>query len=142
MSRHDWRNYQTCMCGEPGCGSYRPFPDGPTSREMWTPYNVDRIAEAICGTTSAGKLFPWAESTEKDREPWRRMARAAVEAMHPVVETVEQLDALPVGTVALDDLGHVGRLHTPFGGWHMLGYLGQHRPVLPARVLYTPEADR
>ena len=31
---HDWRNYQTCHCGERGCGSYRPFPGAPTSREM------------------------------------------------------------------------------------------------------------
>ena len=22
-SRHDWRNWQTCQCGEPGCQSYR-----------------------------------------------------------------------------------------------------------------------
>lgn len=22
---HDWRNYETCGCGEPGCRSYRPL---------------------------------------------------------------------------------------------------------------------
>lgn len=42
--------------------------------------DIDRIAEAICSTTSAGKLFPWSESTEPEREPWRRMADAAIAA--------------------------------------------------------------
>lgn len=41
MSRHDWRNYKTCLCGEPGCGSYRAFPDGPTSRELRAPSGLD-----------------------------------------------------------------------------------------------------
>lgn len=40
----------------------------------------ERIAIAIRGTTSAGKLFPWSESTEHEREPWRRMADAAIAA--------------------------------------------------------------
>lgn len=40
----------------------------------------DKVAAAICGTTSAGKLFPWAESRESEREPWRRMADAAIAA--------------------------------------------------------------
>ncbi len=40
----------------------------------------ERVAKAICGTTSAGKLFPWSESTEHQREPWRRMADAAIAA--------------------------------------------------------------
>ncbi|OBK04677.1 hypothetical protein A5746_10290 [Mycolicibacterium conceptionense] len=42
--------------------------------------SVDKVAEAICGTTSAGKLFPWRESSESIREPWRRMAEAAIAA--------------------------------------------------------------
>lgn len=33
-STHDWANWETCQCGERGCGSYRPFPGGPTTREM------------------------------------------------------------------------------------------------------------
>lgn len=40
----------------------------------------ERVAEAICSTTSAGKLFPWSESNESAREPWRRMADAAIAA--------------------------------------------------------------
>ncbi|WP_169619254.1 hypothetical protein [Mycolicibacterium peregrinum] len=40
----------------------------------------DKVAEAICGTTSAGRLFPWAAQRESEREQWRRMADAAVAA--------------------------------------------------------------
>lgn len=40
----------------------------------------EKVAEAIWGTTSAGKLFPWSESNESAREPWRRMADAAIAA--------------------------------------------------------------
>lgn len=42
---------------------------------------IDRVAEAICGSTSAGKLFPWAELSERERDAWRRMARAAIGAL-------------------------------------------------------------
>lgn len=42
---HDWRNWKTCQCGLPGCGSYRSIPGGPTSREIrktpFTPINDD-----------------------------------------------------------------------------------------------------
>lgn len=30
---HDYMNWQTCMCGERGCGSYRPFGGALTMRE-------------------------------------------------------------------------------------------------------------
>jgi len=32
--QHDYQNWRTCMCGQPGCGSYRPITGGPTSREI------------------------------------------------------------------------------------------------------------
>lgn len=41
----------------------------------------DAMAEAICGATSAGKLFPWSTLDEKDRDMWRRMADAALSAV-------------------------------------------------------------
>lgn len=25
--QHDWRNWETCRCGQRGCNSYRPFVD-------------------------------------------------------------------------------------------------------------------
>lgn len=42
---------------------------------------TDRIAEAICSATSAGALFPWATLSERERDPWRRMACAAFGAL-------------------------------------------------------------
>ncbi|KIU17895.1 hypothetical protein [Mycolicibacterium llatzerense] len=38
----------------------------------------DAFAQAICESTSAGKLFPWATLTERERDAWRRMAEAAM----------------------------------------------------------------
>jgi hypothetical protein len=49
--------------------------------------DVDKVAEAICGTTSAGKLFPWPTLTESEREAWRRMAVAAIDALRLTEET-------------------------------------------------------
>jgi hypothetical protein len=40
----------------------------------------EKVAEVICGATSAGKLFPWAELTERERDAWRKMADAAIAA--------------------------------------------------------------
>jgi hypothetical protein len=45
------------------------------------PRLLDRVAEAICATTSAGQLFPWAELSEHNRRPWRAMAQAAIDVM-------------------------------------------------------------
>lgn len=45
-STHDWANWETCQCGERGCGSYRPFPGGPTTREMAAERATD-IAEIL-----------------------------------------------------------------------------------------------
>ena len=72
---------------------------------------------------------------------------AAIDAeLHPVIETVEQLDALPMGSVIRGKTssyerfadGHWWRpaahLPVPLSALHVL--------VLPARVLYTPEAGR
>lgn len=59
-----------------------------------------------------------------------------------VIETVEQLDAAPVGTVVLDDMSDVLQRFNSAGGWLLMGYGGLHLPVLPARVLHMPEVDR
>lgn len=63
-------------------------------------------------------------------------------ALHPVIDTVEDLAALPVGTVVMDDMADVLQRFNAAGGWQMLGYGGMHLPVLPARVLYVPEPAR
>ncbi|AIM41001.1 hypothetical protein PBI_SQUIRTY_54 [Mycobacterium phage Squirty] len=71
--------------------------------------------------------------------------RDEVERLRPrVIETVEQLDALPIRSLVRSDIGEVfERLR---GGWDCLhedGSAGLVMPFairLPARVLYTPAA--
>ena len=74
---------------------------------------------------------------------WRPPAR--------VVTTVEELDALAVGTVVMegdhgtpDDTGWgfktmPGVFHRFPEGWHVVAGHGQRVPDLPATVLWTPE---
>lgn len=68
---------------------------------------------------------------------------AALPAAQPVVNSVEELDALPVGTVVLDaygasvtkiDYATWVRVTPAISGGRMF-----HAPYLPARVLYRPE---
>ncbi|OBB15485.1 hypothetical protein A5731_00525 [Mycolicibacterium conceptionense] len=76
---------------------------------------------------------------------------AAIDAeLHPVIETVEQLDALPLNTVVVDAAGiprtsRHGDSHMP-GGWTHAGRspLSSHELAdgRPMRVVYNPEADR
>jgi hypothetical protein len=56
----------------------------PSQRAM---ADVDKVAEAICGATSAGQLFPWPTLTESEREAWRRMAVAAIDVLRVTEET-------------------------------------------------------
>ncbi|WAY18420.1 hypothetical protein OF855_24595 [Mycolicibacterium fortuitum] len=79
---------------------------------------------------------------------WIRHVTAKIDAeLHPVIETVEQLDALPEGAVI-----HVPHTLTASSvekrydrwwpnrsaaPWHH----GFRDELLPARVLYTPEAE-
>ncbi|MCG7610362.1 hypothetical protein [Mycobacterium sp. CnD-18-1] len=68
---------------------------------------------------------------------------AAIEAeLHPLIETVEQLDALPVRSVVRDEDGDIHE-QDDCGYWRSPRYPSILDAVtLPARVLYTPEADR
>jgi hypothetical protein len=43
--------------------------------------HLDKVAEAICGASHAGKLFPWSGLSEVERDAWRAMAAAAVDAL-------------------------------------------------------------
>ncbi|AKQ06977.1 hypothetical protein PBI_OVECHKIN_75 [Mycobacterium phage Ovechkin] len=81
--------------------------------------------------------------------PWLRRRRDAedvaeliAQLVYPRIETVEQLDALPIRSLVRSDIGEVfERLR---GGWDCLhedGSAGLVMPFairLPARVLYTP----
>lgn len=56
------------------CSLPRPIPEDDT-------VSVDKVAQAICEVTTAGKLFPWDELSEAARDSWRVMAVAAITAM-------------------------------------------------------------
>lgn len=71
-------------------------------------------------------------------------------ALQPRIETVEELDALPLDTVVVDAAGiprtkRIGDSHMPSGWTHggriplKPGDLADGRPM---RVVYAPEADR
>lgn len=78
------------------------------------------------------------------------LADAAIAALHPVIETVEQLDALPVGTVVRTTEGRVAVKNSEHRGDSWWSEADEEEfdcgsdelDDLPARVLYTPEADR
>ncbi len=70
---------------------------------------------------------------------WENLAELGGQRRPVRVTTTAQLDALPVGTVVLDDTGDVLRRNNPAGGWLLLGFIGLHLPVPPARVLWNPE---
>lgn len=93
-----------------------------------------------------GEQRAWADTGAEAAEHivsvlgWRPPAR--------VIETDEECDALPVGTIVLDNFSAgCTRVHRdPYIGWvratsalrSRMGHQ-QHRPWLPATVLYTPE---
>jgi len=66
--------------------------------------HLDKVAEAICGATSSGQLFPWSEATEQEREAWRRMAQAAMDALQLTEETAFQHHFPNGRSVLLTDL--------------------------------------
>ena len=94
-------------------------------------------------------------SQEDEQRAIRRMAEAIIAAgWRPparVVTTVEELDALAVGTVIMegdhgtpDDTGWgfktmPGVFHRFPDGWHVVAGIGEHAPDLPATVLWEPE---
>ena len=60
--------------------------------------------------------------------------------LHPTIETVEELDALPPGSVVLDDDGMVyGYGATGEGDYAWYRGDDYDMPGLPALVIYTPE---
>lgn len=78
------------------------------------------------------------------------IAHAVLAHLYPTVSTTEELDALPIGAVAITKLGEVvSKRHEPEGEfqswWAMAGtaeYFQSRELPLPATVLYSPEADQ
>lgn len=75
---------------------------------------------------------------------YRRMGQAAVDVLRPVVSTVEQLDALPVGTVVRDKAGRIFECCGSTGYWNKPGELYvfvSDELHLDAIVLWQPGRD-
>lgn len=106
----------------------------------------DQMARAICESTSAGRLFPWATLSDNERNPWRRMADAALAAQRQActIETAEQLDQLPeqavVRNLAFGVVLECTVENDGTAGWTSIGNPTQ-RPsvVLPALLLHHPD---
>ncbi|AKC02819.1 hypothetical protein AXJ10_gp79 [Gordonia phage GordTnk2] len=48
-SEHDHRNFESCVCGEPGCFSYDPMGIGPEKMR------AVRLADAVVGPRKVGR---------------------------------------------------------------------------------------
>ncbi|MGQ3384516.1 hypothetical protein [Glutamicibacter sp. TV12E] len=86
----------------------------------------------------------WEDLTDTSQEHYRDNARAVLAAAQPVVNSVEELAALPIGSIVQDLLeGWSHRKDTPttwLGFGDENGFLA-HDILLPARVLYRPEVN-
>ncbi len=112
-----------------------------------TPLNPDAL-EAAClaaiQNESPGATF----ADEEDRRDWLGWMRPVVSAYlavaQPEVNSVEELESYPLGTVFLDDLDDVMQHLTDGEGgsyWVRTGdfrYYDVTEVELPARVLYRP----
>lgn len=80
----------------------------------------------------------------QDVDPWERsdyLARAALDAAMPLVETVEAALALPIYTLGLGRDGNVfwpSYSRAPHWRGHHDGYDHALSDILPLRVLWTP----
>lgn len=85
--------------------------------------------------------------TQTDAAHAHHVARLIDAELHPVIETVEQLDALPHESVVLLRGPNGGAIQKRYGAWHWANddsedfWSEELADFLPARVLYTPEAD-
>ncbi|NOR03664.1 hypothetical protein HGK72_26800 [Mycolicibacterium fortuitum] len=109
--------------------------------------NTDRIAQILL---CSGVLLPNDYTPTWDYNRQLRELAAKIDAeLHPVIETVEQLDALPDHSIVRCAAGaawHKQELYcSPGEPWWCAGseIESPARDVmLPARVLYTPEVNR
>lgn len=114
----------------------------------------DRIAEIMCQHIQGGSLYADERGAFYKCRCGARfdvgtasghrahLAAEIADALHPRIDTVEQLDALPAGVVVIDDRYDVLQRESDAAGWLMAGFEGWHVPVLPAIVLYTPEVEQ
>lgn len=108
---------------------------------------LEKLIRKIDETTDG--LGEWHEATEYLEWVRKEVQRILIASRPRVVETVEELDALPVGSVVLDKAGDVGKLicdysNDPAGEllWELAGYgatFGASDVDLPATVIHLPE---
>lgn len=120
--------------------------------EVLTAHRIER-----CSVSGSTESYQWGRCTGCDFESeylpikgvnWDELAHdigrfhaaeVLVTELFPLITTVAELDALPVGTVVVDDMSDVMRRENEADGWTMNGYEGLHIPILPARVIVRPE---
>ena len=118
---------------------------------------VSKIAEALNvdhapdGTVTRADRFFWEASLADAQAAVEVMEAAGCRPPARVVTTVEELDALAVGTVIMegdhgtpDDTGWgfktmPGVFHRFPEGWHVVAGIGERAPDLPATVLWEPK---
>ena len=107
------------------------------------------IPEAAIEAGTDAIATEWAD--ESDARPYRDLARAVLTAalphLHPVIETEEQMDALPVGTVVRQSGGGRVVVERTLSGWHAAGAYAPYAThtaayyLLPATVLHMGGDD-
>jgi hypothetical protein len=108
--------------------------------------DVDAVAEAICNA-HCGDLDAWEITYDSGRDQWRHIAQAAIDTLRPTITTVEQLDALPDGTILRDADGQAWQKRvsrwTPNEPWMCAGSELEYQSAeieLPALVSWRPES--
>lgn len=94
---------------------------------------VEKVAEAIYKATGLPK--PWEAMNTHDRSTYLTAGKAAIEALRPTISTVEQLKALPRGSVVMS------ADERPFRRWPAedgQDYWTSGQILLPAFLLFEP----
>jgi hypothetical protein len=105
--------------------------------------DLDAVAEAICNALYDDPEM-WSLLSTPRKNPYRRAARCMLDALRPTVSTVEQLDALPVGTLVVTEDGRAFRRRFQSAGWEWQEFSGFDHDAkdvpLPVAVAWRPEA--
>lgn len=111
-----------------------------------TPLNPDAIEHAIKEVYGDGPRMDWPSDmtgyqTHRDyaRTIVEQIASAYLAVAQPVVNSVEELDKLPLMTILCDFHGYRAEKWTH--GFKLVGSVGVYSITLPARVLYRPTEE-
>lgn len=101
---------------------------------------IERMAEAISKAEFDRPDQGFSDLHPHNQDRCRRMASAALDALHPVIDTVEQLDALPAKSLVRCKYGEYWEKFAVL--WDCLSENGEGIPKatipLPARLLWSP----